>query len=154
MLAVASTGEVAREILHAVFAIAGPLVTLIGVVLSVWGTFLFTEFWHPFTGEDFFVHLKDSPILAMTLLRQVLRENREPIRGDASANPLPPDEGERKLEELKVTAQLAVNEEKRYASLVGLDMVFVGFALQAIGAISSLADIAWTQYDKIAALLR
>jgi hypothetical protein len=126
------------ETLHTTLSVGGPLVTLIGVAVSVLGTYLLTKKYHPWTPGDYLRHLSDSPFFAMALLER----KHDAIRSESLSQP---SESDRKLEELRLIARAGeVNPERGSVSLVGIDMIFIGFVLQAIGAVFSLADVAWT----------
>lgn len=129
------------ETLHTCFSIGGPIVALLGVGSSVWGTYLLTKWYHPFSETGFMEHLKDSPFLAMALLER----KQKRIGGETSQSEARPSAGERALQELEAVVELgAINLEKRAVSLVGIDLIFIGFVLQAIGATLSLADVVWS----------
>ncbi len=128
------------ETLHAVFSIGGPLVTLVGVAVSVLGTFLLTKWYHPYTEEGFLDHLMDTPLFVMA----VLHKKNEPIPGEEIQRPERPTEAEKKLYDLERISRIAeVNKERRAVSLVGVDLLFIGFVLQGVGAVSSLIDVSW-----------
>lgn len=131
------------KILHASFSIAGPLVTLAGVIVSVIGTYLLTKWYHPYTEGGFFKHIQEAPFLAMILLQKPARN----IPGEGPQIEAPQTEKARKrLAKLDRIADLAkVNDERRSVSLVGIDLIFIGFVLQGIGAVSSLIDVIWLQ---------
>lgn len=127
--------------LHTAFSIAGPLVTLIGVAVSVLGTYLLTKKYHPWTPRDYVKHLCDSPFFAMALLET----KHDDIPGEPPLQPRKPSESERRLEELRIFARAGeANKERGSVSLIGIDLIFIGFVLQGIGAAFSLVDIAWT----------
>jgi hypothetical protein len=114
---------------------------LIGVAVSVLGTYLLTKKYHPWKPGDYFRHLADSPFFAMVLLRK----KRDQVPGESPSQPGRPSESERKLEELRIYARAGeANKERGTVSLVGIDLIFIGFVLQGIGAVFSLADVAWT----------
>jgi hypothetical protein len=128
------------ESLHAVFSIAGPAVTLLGVVVSVVGTYLLTKKYHPWTWRDYAKHLPDAPHLAMVLLET----RHDEIRGEASAEPPKTDPV---LDELRLTVKASeVNKERGTVSLVGIDLIFIGFLLQGVGAVASLIDLVWNHW--------
>jgi hypothetical protein len=129
------------EILHASFSIAGPLITLIGVIVSVLGTYLLTKWYHPYTEHGFIDHLLEAPLLAMI----ILQKEKPPTPGE-EAQPSSPQEkkAERMLKKLDGIAKVAeYNKERRSVSLVGVDLIFIGFVLQGVGAVCSLIDMIW-----------
>jgi hypothetical protein len=130
------------EIIHSWVAMAGPVIALFGLVMSMWGTFLLTREYHPLGGKDFFRELADSPMAFLAILTAGKGRN---IPGDADARDPKPNPADQALDELKKTVQLAeVRPEKRYLSLVGILMIFWGFLLQGLGTLASVVDIIWT----------
>jgi hypothetical protein len=129
------------EILHASFSIAGPLITLIGVIVSVLGTYLLTKWYHPYTEHGFVDHLLESPLLAMI----ILQKQKPPLPGEQPQTPSPQEiKAQKMLNKLDGIAKIAeLNKERRSISLVGIDLIFIGFVLQGIGAVSSLIDVIW-----------
>jgi hypothetical protein len=129
------------DILHASFSIGGPLITLVGVIVSVLGTYLLTKWYHPYTEHGFVDHLLESPLLAMI----ILQKGKQPIPGEQAAPPSPQEiKAERMLKKLDRIAKVAeYNKERRSVSLVGIDLIFIGFVLQGVGAVSSLIDVIW-----------
>jgi hypothetical protein len=128
------------EVVHAILSIGGPFVTLAGVAVSVIGTYLLTKWYHPYTEEGFVTHLYDAPLLAMLILEKT------PPSIPGEGNQSERREHKRVLQKLNKIAELAeVNKERRSVSLVGIDLIFIGFVLQGIGASFSLIDVAWTQ---------
>lgn len=135
------------EILHTAFSIGGPLITMIGVFVSVMGTYLMTKWYHPYTGQSFVDHIVESPMLAMVLFQK----KRENIPGE---EPQPESAAEttakKLLDKIERIAKLAeTNKERRAVTLVGIDMVFIGFILQALGAVSSLVDVVWMHFKHV-----
>jgi hypothetical protein len=129
------------ETLHTAFSLGGPLITLVGVVVSVLGTYLLTKWYHPYTEHGFADHLLESPFLAML----ILQKKSLPISGEISQTPSPGEvRAEKLLKRLDGVAKAAeYNKERRSVSLVGIDLLFIGFVLQGVGAVSSLVDVVW-----------
>lgn len=54
------------------------------------------------------------------------------------------------LKHLETVAKLAaVNPERRDISLVGVGLLFLGFALQGVGVMFLLIDLAWTLFSGV-----
>ena len=101
---------------HAIQLLA-PLATLAGLVLGVWGTYLLTHLYHPFSSMGFSASIwRVTCLLARFNVGQIIRE-------------------------AKVAAKLAsVDEEDRARALAGVYLIFLGFVLQAGGTLLWLAD--------------
>jgi hypothetical protein len=94
---------------HAV-QLLGPAVTAAGIALSIYGTFLLTRWYHPFSVTGFLSTLWNLVVLL--------------LRGEAA----------RVFEEAKTASRIGlVNEEQRAESLVGIYFIFLGFVLQLVG---------------------
>src|ERR1700719_4536877 len=91
--------------------VGGALLTLVGVVIGVYGTFLMTKFYHPYAPVGFVVSM--VRMLGRILIGQAKR-NQE--HSDVAA----------------VFAELT--PEKKGESLSGAHWLFIGFFLQTIGA--------------------
>jgi hypothetical protein len=126
------------ETIHTVFSVGAPVITLIGVAVSVLGTYLLTKKYHPWRFADYLRHLVDSPMFAMVLFnKQSSMPGEEPL---AAPKPDP------RLEELRLIVRASeVNPERGTVSLVGIDLIFIGFVLQAVGAVFSLVDVVWNR---------
>ncbi len=123
---------------HFYLLLCSAILTMFGVAVSVWGTYLMTIFLHPFDLQGFLNFIADSPEYAMALLEE--QRSRSSERA-ASA---------RALKNLETIAKLAaVNPERRDISLVGVGLLFLGFALQAVGVIFSLIDLAWILFSGV-----
>jgi hypothetical protein len=93
---------------------------MLGVLLSVWGTYLLTRWYHPFRFWGFL-----GSVLQVTGLFVTGRR-------------------ERATSILRAAAKFGrLNEEERAESLIGLCLIFVGFLLQAMGALCWGADVVW-----------
>lgn len=98
---------------------AGPVLSLIGVILGTWGTLLMCRAYHPFSTWKVIVHLAD-------VMGSLLRGNT------AAAS-----------QAIKDASEFArVNPENKYRTLTGVYILVFSFALQTIGAILILADLA------------
>jgi hypothetical protein len=127
--------------LQALFWLGGSLLTLLGVVVSIFGTYLLTRALHPFPVSDFIEHVVESPRFAMALLAK--------WRLSKPAGILAPEqlfaEWQKQLEKLNRLADLAeANPERRAVSLVGVDLIFIGFVLQLVAGVFLLVDLVWT----------
>ncbi len=95
------------------------------MVLSVCGTYLLTRWYHPFKLFNFLLF-----IIQVTGLFIVGRTD-EAIRRTEAATKIG-----------------RVNKERRAVSLIGLYMIFVGFILQAVGALCWGVDAVWGILEK------
>jgi hypothetical protein len=106
-----------KSVLH----LASPIATLIGLLISTWGTYRLMLYYHPSSGKEFWKSFRTVCWLALR--------------------------SRRKLETLiRVQARAAMRkEENRVDSLKGVYLLFVGFALQVFGAmcwcIDSMMDL-------------
>jgi len=111
--------------IRASIQILGPAVTLAGVLLSIWGTFLLTRWYHPFDFRNF---VKAAVHVTLLYIRGRSKEANEYIEAATKIGHL--------------------NEERRARSMAGLLVIFAGFLLQAIGAVCWGADMAWGILEK------
>lgn len=101
--------------------VLGPATTLIGVLLSVSGTYLLTRWYHPFKLKGF--------------LGIVFRVTWLFITGQRDSA----------IQITRTATKLGrLNREKRAESLIGLYLIFVGFLFQAVGALLWGADTVWS----------
>jgi hypothetical protein len=105
--------------LKAFLEIGGAGLTLLGVVVSVYGTFVLTQWTHTYSLVDF---LKST---VKMFFRKAKRQER--INQVATA-----------LTEGK--------DEEKAKSLAGLQWVFLGFVLQAFGSILLTIDAVWVNF--------
>jgi hypothetical protein len=112
-------------VIRTIDQILGPATTLIGVLLSIWGTYLLTHWYHPFEFLDFL-----KSVLQVTTMYMFGRRDRA-------------------MKIVRAATKFGgLNEEKRYESLVGLCFIFVGFVLQAVGALCWGVDTIWGLMEK------
>jgi hypothetical protein len=105
--------------------ILGPLTTVIGIVFSVWGTYLVTRSYHTFSFREL---LRFTVEVALRFLRGKPNMARKEIR---------------------VVAQFAdLNPEVLERSLAGLCFLLWGFLWQGLGAILWGIDMVWGVADK------
>ena len=92
--------------------VGAPVATGVGVILGVMGTFLICKPYHPFTVWGLVKHI-------VSLIPYAIR------KGPSQASGL-----------VRTASVLsAINEEDRAKSLVGVYLVFLGFVMQAFGAL-------------------
>ena len=92
--------------------VGAPIATGIGVILGVMGTLLICKPHHPFTVWGLVKHIFSLALYAMR-------------KGPSQASGL-----------VRTASRLAaINEEDRAKSLLGVYFVFLGFVMQAIGAL-------------------
>ena len=139
------------EALHAAVAIIGAVAILVGTGSAVWGTYLLTQSYHPFSQEGFIEHLKDAPFLAMAYVKYRSQQGRTLAPAEHSTDspteirPEEKSEVDDKIKELKLLAEMALaNKENRPLLLLGTDMVFIGFFFQMCGAILTVVDVMWS----------
>ncbi|MGA2353435.1 MAG: hypothetical protein ABSG02_02995 [Terriglobales bacterium] len=144
------------ETLHAVIAIVGAVAMLAGIGLAVWGTYLLTQSYHPFSQEGLIEHLKDAPLLAIAYLKYRSQQGRTPAPAEPSTDsPAEMKPKERstvddKIKELQLLAEMAlVNKENRPLLLLGTDMVFIGFIFQVFGAMLTVVDVMWSRLARV-----
>jgi hypothetical protein len=94
-----------------VIQLVGPLLTLIGCGLSIYGTFLVARSYHPFRAKQFWITILKT--LGMTVTFRVHKA----------------------IEFIRLAAEIATNKEDRAVSLVGYFLIFWGFFFQSLGAI-------------------
>jgi hypothetical protein len=104
----------------------GPVTTLIGVALSIWGTYLLTKFYHTFKLLEFLASVCMIAFLFIVGKRQKARQLV-----------------------LVATKFGKLNSEERAVSLIGICLIFVGFVFQAIGAFCWGIDSVWGIINKI-----
>jgi hypothetical protein len=100
----------------------GPAITLFGIALSIWGTFLLTRWYHIFGHPKKFA--KAVSIITFLVLTNRMKEATQFI-------------------EVATEYGKKLNEEHRAQSMVGLCLIFVGFVVQAVGALCWEADMIW-----------
>ena len=123
--------------MRVILGVAVQALSLFGIAISALGTYLMTRTYYPHTPEAYWKHLKCAPCYAMALPKGERRDF--PGSSDAIDKP---DEVTRILEELRHLARLAeLNKEKRPVSLVGVDLLFVGFLVQAFALLLALSDV-------------
>jgi hypothetical protein len=121
---------------HFYLLLCSAILTMLGVAVSAWGTYLMTIFLHPFDLRGFLNFIADSPEYAMALLEE--QRSRASARATSALA----------LKNLETIAKLAgVNPERPDISLVGVGLLFLGFALQAVGVMFSLIDLAWVLFS-------
>ena len=121
---------------HIALMVSSACITMFGIAVSAWGTYLMTLSLHPFDWDGFRDFVVDSPRFALALLE----EQRMKISDMSRANA-------RTLKDLETLSKLgSVNPERRDISLVGVGLLFIGFVLQAVGLIWSMVDFALMQY--------
>jgi hypothetical protein len=100
--------------------IGGAVLSLLGVVVSVYGTYLMTKWYHPYKWAGF------VKSVALSVWREIAGE------------------GEKTARHNRVAALMAeMTPENKAESLNGIHWVFFGFLLQAIGALLILGDVVW-----------
>lgn len=99
--------------------LGAPFCTLIGVLVSTWGSYYLLLYYHPFKAANFWKSIRRFCLLSSTLRIQQLKQ------------------------EIKVEAQLAARKaEDRTDSLTGVYLLFLGFIFQAFGAVFWCIDAA------------
>lgn len=97
--------------------LASPIATLIGLVLSTWGSYRLVLYYHPYKGLEFWKSLASITGFALT------------IRFGRLAR------------KVNLEAELARNKrEHRVDSLSGIYLIFFGFVLQVFGATCWVVD--------------
>ena len=92
--------------------VGAPIATGVGVILGVMGTLLICKPYHPFSVWGLVKHI-------FSLIPYAIRKGQSQASGLA-----------------RTASRLsAINEEDRAKSLVGVYFVFLGFVMQAIGAL-------------------
>jgi hypothetical protein len=100
--------------------ILGPVTTFSGVILSIWGTYLLTRWYHPFKLRGFLQFI--FQVTGMFIVGRKVEA----------------------IHRTEVATKLGrVNREKRAVSLIGLYLIFVGFIFQGIGAFCWGVDTIW-----------
>ena len=97
--------------MKAVLEISGAVLTLIGVVIGVYGTYIMTKFNHPYGPLGF------VKSMCRMLWRMIFFQEQKTVRHNAVAAKF-----------------AALRPEEKGESLSGIQWVFVGFVLQTIGA--------------------
>jgi hypothetical protein len=108
-----------------IIQVSGPAITLVGIFLSIWGTFLLTRWYHTFDLPDF---LKCGVQVTIFVITGQSQRAFDLIRA--------------------VTKFGRLNKERRPRSLAGLFMIFAGFVLQALGAVFWGVDMVWGILEK------
>lgn len=107
--------------LKALVHIGAPVVTLVGVAVSVIGTYLITQWHHPFDNTEFWKSVKRVLWLLVTGRKRKAKEIVE------------------------LASDLAIKNETLAVSLFGLYIVFIGFVIQGAGTllwcIDSIVDV-------------
>jgi hypothetical protein len=116
------------EIVHRILSIFGSTVTLLGTASAACGTYFLAKRYYS-TAEGFWSHLLDYPYLAMLLLSK-----------NVDTNDMKPSD-KQKLDVLELRAAAAVNPERPSDSLVGFQLVFLGFFLQLWGGVLLVLDV-------------
>ena len=106
--------------MKAVLEITGAVLTLLGVVIGVYGTYLMTKFSHPFGPLGFTISM------ARTISGMMFGERENTKRYIEIAGKF-----------------AALKEQDKGESFVGLHWLFFGFFLQTLGAILIMIDVAW-----------
>ena len=104
---------------HAI-QLLGPALTILGVLLSSWGTYRLTRWYHPFTAGGFWTTIGRVVILSFRGEILKLLKEAEIATIFASSNP-----------------------EAKAESLLGVYYIFLGFILQLIGACFWGVDALW-----------
>jgi len=117
--------------MHAVLSIGGAVAGLIGLLWSVWGTYLLTKSYHPFTKQAFSDFIQEAPYLAMVLLKLPSQRSNQ-------------EKGKLELLERAAVAARA-NDENRAISLLGIGLIFIGFLFQTLSAALITADTLWSR---------
>ena len=108
--------------LRAVISVAAPVLTLIGVFLSAYGTYDLTRSYYPIEGITFArVALRVSFLFATFRFRQA----------------------HKRIDDL---SDYAVNSEDRNESLAGLFLIFWGFVIGGVGTFCWIIDAIWGAY--------
>jgi hypothetical protein len=102
--------------MKAFFHLGGPLLALIGTIISVGGTYLMTRLYHPFGGLNFLRSLLRIIWLLITRQRKTLANMMEGAPQFASI-------------------------ENRARSLAGVYILFVGLFIQAVGGALTIVDV-------------
>jgi hypothetical protein len=103
--------------LRAWIEVGGALFTLIGVVIGVYGTFLMTKFYHPYSFSGF--------------IKSLVNMLGRAITGQQRRNELHVD----------IAAEFGkLNQEKKGETLSGANWLFVGFFFQTVGAVLAFID--------------
>jgi hypothetical protein len=101
---------------HICLQLSSLIVLVLGVLLSVIGTFYLTHLYHAFDAAGFFTAVARAAWLVATCRPRRL------------------------LTEAKVTAGLTPDPEERGKSLIGIYLIFLGFVLQGVGTVLALVD--------------
>jgi hypothetical protein len=102
-----------RELL----TLAGPLITLLGVIAGAWGTLLMCRPYHPFGTWKVLIHLFS---VAGMVVRGKFSEASDAIRGASDFS--------------------SINPENRFRTLEGVYVLVFSFLLQTVGALLICAD--------------
>jgi hypothetical protein len=105
--------------LTGILSLSGPVLTLIGMALGMWGTLLMVRAYHPFSTLRVVVNLLQ--VLALCLTGRMKQAGQ--LLEDAS-----------RLAE--------INEENRFRTLVGIYLLVFSFLLQTLGAALIVIDTA------------
>jgi hypothetical protein len=100
--------------------LAAGIVGLAGVLVSIWGTFLLTRFYHPFGPGSFLRTVAKATLHFMTG-----RQDKALARARL------------------ITKLGAITPEQKAKSLLGVYWIFVGFVLQGVAVALSLGDTIW-----------
>jgi hypothetical protein len=116
------------DAVHTWLSILGTLLTLFGTAAGALGTYFLAKRYYS-TTEEFRSHLLEYPYLAMLLYRDIADGDMKPS-------------DRRQIEKLELTARAAeANPEDTAVSLVGFQLVFIGFALQLFGGLLIVIDV-------------
>ena len=102
-----------------IIQLAGPAITIIGILLSIYGTYSLTSWYHPLKLGGF--------------LFAVFKGTGWVLIGEKA----------KALQVTKAAMRLGAKHERRARSLIGIYFIFVGFVLQAVGAFCWGADMLW-----------
>lgn len=95
--------------------VLAPGATLLGVAVTVWGTYRLTKWYHPFKGMGFLKSVVEICALVISQKRMAAKKKAA------------------------MQWQLA-DAENKTDSVIGLDFVFLGFVLQGFGGLFWLID--------------
>jgi len=96
--------------------VGGPILVLLGTLVSVGGSFLMTRFYHPFGPINFARSLRRIIWLVISRQKQTLAK-------------------------VMAGAPQFANDENKARSLAGVYILFSGLAVQSLGAILVLCDV-------------
>jgi len=108
-----------KQLRHSI-KVVGPLLALVGVILSVWGTLLMSRQYHPFGTWKLFKHI-------VRVIRITIFSGRTPAKALIA----------------KASHFADLNVENRIRTLTGLYILALSFAVQTLAAVLILIDAAF-----------